>query len=155
MGRAAVGTFCGGMISSDAGALLLGAANRAINLVGRFAACFSDARDAARIEDSVETFVGQCVFGIALGCQDHNDHDEQRHDSVGRFGGQASGAAQPPQCQETGRVPMYHGLLDEAWPRCQGRGLGQGDDRGFRAALRLRSRSPFLQICSGSISRPK
>jgi hypothetical protein len=77
-----VGAFDGGVISSDAGALLLSATNRAINLVGRFAACFSDARDADSIEHSVDTLVGQRVFGIALGYQDLNDHDELRHDPV-------------------------------------------------------------------------
>jgi hypothetical protein len=81
-GRAVVGAFDGGVISSDAGALLLGATNRAIKLVSRFAACFSDARAADCIEHSVHTLVGQRVFGIALGYQDLNDHDELRHDPV-------------------------------------------------------------------------
>ena len=44
-GRRVVGAFDGGVITSDAGALLLGAANRAIGLVGRLAACFSDGRE--------------------------------------------------------------------------------------------------------------
>jgi DDE family transposase len=99
-GRAVVGAFDGGVISSDAGALLLGATNRAINLVGRFAACFSDARDADSIEHSVETLVGQRVFGIALGYQDLNDHAAARSGN-GRFGGQARGAAQ--RMRTTGR----------------------------------------------------
>ena len=41
-GRAVVADFGGGAMTSDAGALLLGAADRAIGLVDRFAACFSD-----------------------------------------------------------------------------------------------------------------
>ena len=48
-GRAVVASFDGGAITSDAGALLLGATDRTIDLVGRFAACFSDGRDRERI----------------------------------------------------------------------------------------------------------
>ncbi len=47
-GRAVVASFDGGAITSDAGALLLGATDRAIDLLGRFASCFSDARSRAR-----------------------------------------------------------------------------------------------------------
>ena len=43
-GRSVVAAFDGGAVTSDAGALLLGAADRAIGLVERFAACFSDGR---------------------------------------------------------------------------------------------------------------
>ena len=39
-GRRVVGAFDGGQITSDAGALLLGAPNKAIRLIERFAACF-------------------------------------------------------------------------------------------------------------------
>ena len=38
--HAVVAAFDGGTITSDAGALLLGATDRAIRLVDRFAACF-------------------------------------------------------------------------------------------------------------------
>ncbi len=54
-GRAVVAGFDGGAITSDAGALLLGATERAIDLVGRFAACFTDARDPERVEHAVAT----------------------------------------------------------------------------------------------------
>jgi hypothetical protein len=43
-GRQVVACFDGGAMTSDAGALLLGQADRAIGLVTRFAACFIDAR---------------------------------------------------------------------------------------------------------------
>jgi hypothetical protein len=81
-GRAVVAGFDGGAITSDAGALLLGATDRAIGLVQRFAACFRDARSPERIEHEVATLVGQRVFGIALGYEDLNDHDQLRHDPV-------------------------------------------------------------------------
>ena len=79
-GRRVEAGFDGGTITSDAGALLLGAADRAIRLVERFAACFTDARRPDLIEHGVGTLTGQRVFGIALGYEDLNDHDHLRHD---------------------------------------------------------------------------
>jgi len=81
-GREVVAGFDGGAMTSDAGALLLGATDRAIGLLERFAACFRDARDPALIEHTVATLVGQRVFGIALGYADLNDHDRLRHDPL-------------------------------------------------------------------------
>jgi hypothetical protein len=79
-GRAVVAGFDGGAITSDAGALLLGATDRSIGLVRRFAACFTDARDPERVEHEITTLVGQRVFGIALGYEDLLDHDQLRRD---------------------------------------------------------------------------
>src|SRR5271155_2977691 len=81
-GRSVVAAFDGGAVTSDAGALLLGTADRAIRLVERFADCFRDQRRQDLIEHQVRTLVGQRVFGIALGYEDLNDHDELRHDPV-------------------------------------------------------------------------
>ncbi len=66
-GRSVIAAFDGGAVTSDAGASLLGATDRAIRLVERFAACFRDGRDQARVEHEVATLVGQRVIGIALG----------------------------------------------------------------------------------------
>jgi len=79
-GRAVGAAFDGGTITSDAGALLLGAADRAIRLVERFAGCFQDGRAADGVVHTVPTLVGQRVFGIALGYEDLIDHDQLRHD---------------------------------------------------------------------------
>jgi hypothetical protein len=81
-GRRVVASFDGGAITSDAGALLLGQANRAIRLSERFAACFTDRRTAELVEHQVETLVMQRVFGIALGYEDLNDHDDIRRDPI-------------------------------------------------------------------------
>ena len=81
-GRSVVAAFDGGAITSDAGASLLGEANRAIRLTDRFAACFTDARMSALVEHEVGTMVLQRIVGIALGYEDLNDHDELRHDPV-------------------------------------------------------------------------
>jgi hypothetical protein len=79
-GRKVEAAFDGGAITSDAGALLLGATDRAIGLVVRMAACFTDARRPDLVEHGVATLIGQRVFGIALGYEDLNDHDHLRHD---------------------------------------------------------------------------
>src|SRR6202049_2796590 len=81
-GRDVVAAFDGGVISSDAGALLLGATDRAIAMMDRFAACFHDVRCQELIWHEVVTLIGQRVFGIALGYEDLNDHDELRHDPM-------------------------------------------------------------------------
>ena len=81
-GRDLVANFDGGRITSDAGGLLLGATDRAIGLIDRFAGCFADGRSASHRVHAVRTLVGQRVFGIALGYEDIVDHDELRHDPV-------------------------------------------------------------------------
>ena len=81
-GRAVVASFDGGLVSSDAGAVLLGLTDVAIGLTRRFAGCFQDVRSPDLIEHEVATLVGQRVFGIALGYEDLNDHDHLRHDPV-------------------------------------------------------------------------
>ena len=81
-GRAVVAAFDAGAITSDAGALLLGATDRAIRMMDRLASCFHDVRCPELIEHQVATLVGQRVFGIALGYEDLNDHDELRHDPM-------------------------------------------------------------------------
>jgi len=80
--RPVLASFDGGSITSDAGGLLLGAADRAIGLIDRFAGCFRDLRYRELIEHEVRTLVGQRVFGLALGYEDLNDHDHLRHDPV-------------------------------------------------------------------------
>src|SRR5262249_30129347 len=81
-GRAVVASFDGGSITSNAGGLLLGATDRALGLIERFAGCFVDGRNPALVEHAVGTLVGQRVFGLALGYEDLNDHDHLRHDPL-------------------------------------------------------------------------
>ena len=81
-GRKVVAAFDGGQMTSEAGAMLLGATDQHIRLIERFAGCFTDYRDAALVEHRVPSLVGQRVFGIALGYEDLIDHDQLRHDPV-------------------------------------------------------------------------
>ena len=80
--REVVGRFDGGRMSSDAGVVLLRSANKVFDVIGRLAGCFSDYRDAGRVEHPLETLIGQRVYGLALGYEDLNDHDRLRDDSL-------------------------------------------------------------------------
>lgn len=82
VGRRVVAGFDGGLITSDAGALLLREADRAIGLIDRLTACFSDRRDQANVVHPVRTLVGQRIIALALGYEDVNDHDTLRFDPV-------------------------------------------------------------------------
>lgn len=81
-GRAVEAAFDAGLVTSDAGGLLLGATDRAIGLAGRLAGCFRDHRRQELVEHGVATLVGQRVFAIALGYEDLNDHDDLRRDPI-------------------------------------------------------------------------
>jgi hypothetical protein len=79
-GRKVEAIFSGQTITSDGGGLLLQAADKAINLLSRVARCFADPRRKASCSHSVENFLRQRVYALALGYEDLNDHDELRHD---------------------------------------------------------------------------
>jgi hypothetical protein len=81
-GRRVVAAFDGGAVTSDAGALLLGATDKAIGLIERLAGCFRDERRAEMVEQPLAALIGQRVFAIALGYEDLVDHDELRFDPV-------------------------------------------------------------------------
>ena len=81
-GRRVTAAFDGGSITSNAGALLLGKADRSTGLFNRVAAGFTDHRDPRLTEHSVRTLVAQRITGITLGYEDLNDHDDLRHDPL-------------------------------------------------------------------------
>jgi hypothetical protein len=81
-GRRVVADFDGGLVSSDAGALLLGETDKAIGLIDRFTACFGDHRSPLFTVHALKALIGQRVFGLALGYEDLNDHDDLRRDPV-------------------------------------------------------------------------
>ena len=81
-GRELVWRFDGGDITSDGGALLLQKLEARTGIVRRFAACFTDYRNPKQIEHPLLDLVTQRVFGLALGYQDLNDHDELRRDPM-------------------------------------------------------------------------
>jgi hypothetical protein len=80
--RGVVARFDGGTMTSDGGALLLRQTNRRLNLLSRLAACFDDQRSPWLISHSVQELVSQRVYGLTLGYEDLNDHDQLREDPL-------------------------------------------------------------------------
>ncbi len=76
------GQFDGGDISSDAGGLLLREVEKRTGIVKRFAGCFRDYRDPRWVEHGIKQLVAQRVYGLCLGYEDLNDHDQLRTDPL-------------------------------------------------------------------------
>ena len=70
--------FSGGVITSNGGATLLRRADERLDLTRRVAACFIDYRQPELVVHDVETLVLQRLYGLALGYEDLNDHEELR-----------------------------------------------------------------------------
>src|SRR5260370_6025206 len=81
-GGLVVADFDGGMVSSDAGALLLGETDEAIGLTDRFSACFGDRRSPLFTVHPLKALIGQRVFGLRAGLEDLTDQDELARDPV-------------------------------------------------------------------------
>jgi hypothetical protein len=69
-------------LSTEGGALLLREADRKIGLLSRVSKCFSDHRQSELIEHELGELLGQRIYGLALGYEDLNDHEELRHDPL-------------------------------------------------------------------------
>ena len=80
--RRVVGEFTGARLTTEGGALLLREADRKIGLLRRVVSCFRDARDPQRIEHELSEMLVQRVYGLALGYEDVNDHEELRNDPL-------------------------------------------------------------------------
>jgi hypothetical protein len=107
--------FTAGQVSSDAGALLLRQAERKINLLGRLARCFSDGRNQKLVEHPVAEMFSQRIYGLALGYEDLNDHEQLRSDPVfGLLSGKReleaplAGKSTLNRLELTGRTGRYH-----------------------------------------------
>jgi hypothetical protein len=80
--RAVVACFDGGALTSDAGALLLRQVDQKMGFLRRLAACFTDFRSPWLTQHGVELMLAQRVYGLALGYEDLNDHDQLRRDPL-------------------------------------------------------------------------
>ena len=74
--------FTAGRVSSDGGALLLRQAERKLDLLRRLACCFTDRRSPLLITHQLSEMLSQRIYGLALGYEDVNDHDQLRHDPL-------------------------------------------------------------------------
>ena len=80
--REIVARFDGGTISTDGGAFLLRETDRHLNLLARLGDCFLDGRNQSRVEHSIVEMLSQRIYGLALGYEDINDHEQLRKDPV-------------------------------------------------------------------------
>ena len=80
--REVIAQFDGGDITSDAGGLILREVEQRTGIVKRFAECFVDYRKPEAIEHPIEDLAAQRIYGLCLGYEDLNDHDELRADPL-------------------------------------------------------------------------
>lgn len=74
--------FSGGQVTSDAGLSLIAEIDRKLKITSQFAECFQDYRKSNRIDHSAESLIAQRIYGLVMGYEDLNDHEELRHDPM-------------------------------------------------------------------------
>jgi hypothetical protein len=74
--------FAGDWLSTEGGSLLLRQVDRKMGLLRRVATCFTDYRQPDRIEHRLEEMLAQRIYGLALGYEDLNDHEQLRQDPL-------------------------------------------------------------------------
>jgi hypothetical protein len=74
--------FNGGHLTTDGGGLLLREMEKRLGLIAAIAACLHDPRHPSLIKHSQYTLFAQRIFGIALGYEDLNDHQNLRYDPM-------------------------------------------------------------------------
>jgi hypothetical protein len=74
--------FTAGQVSTDGGSLLLREVERKINLLGRPAGCFTDGRRPLLVKHGLSEMPAQRIYGLALGYEDLNDHEQLRSDPL-------------------------------------------------------------------------
>lgn len=77
-----VADFNGGHISPDGGLLLIQQVDQHYRISERIAACFTDHREASRVDHTIQEMVSQRLYGLVQGYEDLNDHDVLRHDPM-------------------------------------------------------------------------
>ncbi len=80
--RAVGARFDGGKITSNGGGLLLEQVDKRVGLLSRLSDCFLDGRDQRRVRHGVREMPAQRVYGLALGYEDLNDHEQLREDPL-------------------------------------------------------------------------
>jgi hypothetical protein len=118
--------FTAGQVSSDGGALLLREVERRINLLGRLAGCFRDGRNPDLVEHQLAEMLSQRIYGLALGYEDLNDHEQLRNDPLfgvlsgkRRLAEPLAGKSTLNRLELVGRTGRYHkiGYSSEAIDR--------------------------------------
>ena len=107
--------FSAGQVTSDGGVLLLREVDRRINLLERLAGCFFDGRSPWLVKHQLPEMLAQRIYGITLGYEDLNDHEELRRDPLlGLVSGKRSleeelaGKSTLNRLELAGRTARYH-----------------------------------------------
>jgi hypothetical protein len=107
--------FTAGQVSSDGGVLLLREVDRRVNLFERLAGCFFDGRSSLLVRHQLPEMLAQRIYGLTLGYEDLNDHDELRRDPLlGLVSGKRSleeelaGKSTLNRLELVGRTARYH-----------------------------------------------
>lgn len=74
--------FTAGQVSTDGGALLLREVDGKIKLLGRLTGCFHDGRSPLLVTHQLSEMLSQRIYGLALGYEDLNDHEQLRMDPL-------------------------------------------------------------------------
>jgi hypothetical protein len=94
--------FDGGMLSSNAGVLLLRGVERRLRIAARLAECLIDRRDQDRVDHPLVEMLRLRMFAIAAGYEDTNDCTTLRHDPVFKMAvGRAPESGEPLCSQPT------------------------------------------------------
>jgi len=80
--REIIARFDAPAITSDAGGLLLRELDSKFHLIQQFSDGFHDFRDPKWTKHTLQELLGQRIFGLALGYEDLNDHEQLRHDPL-------------------------------------------------------------------------
>jgi len=80
--RQVVAQFDGSLLTTEGGSLLLRQVDRQIDLLRRVTRCFTDCRQPDRIEHPLGEMLAQRIYGLALGYEDLNDHEQLRQDPL-------------------------------------------------------------------------
>ena len=80
--RQVVADFSGGTLSSDGGVLLLRQVDAGLGVTAALAQCFGDQRQQIYVDHTVRQLLAQRIYGLALGYEDLNDHEQLRLDPL-------------------------------------------------------------------------
>ena len=107
--------FTADQVSTDGGALLLREVNSKIRLLPRLSSCFLDGRNPEQVEHRLEEMLAQRIYGLALGYEDLNDHEQLRSEPLfGLLSGKRkleeplAGKSTLNRLELSGRTSRYH-----------------------------------------------
>jgi len=113
--------FSAGQVTSDGGALLLREVDGRLQLLRRLTGCFVDGRSPQLVKHQLQEMLAQRIYGLALGYEDLNDHDQLRRDPLlsllsGRrnLEEELAGKSTLNRLELTGRTARYHKITYSA-----------------------------------------